>query len=378
MKSQLKSFLGRKGKQEKVVDRYSFEPKQNSDTYQETEDISSPVLDIFGISNMRGTPKRVDTKSIADYNLDEESDTVGGDQTIYTTGSGYSHPSPTMSNVTSFGDTVIKGTGDIAYIKKKCGVVVVIISLLQLFLIVSELSVCSLAPIDVNIALGPYPDAVSFYGGKNTYYIITENQWWRLFSYPLTSAGIIHYIVNIIMQFELAQTAELEWGTPKFLLIYGVSTISGFILSILFKFDDITVGSTVPLMGIMGFYVAEIIGEMVYETIQDFDESAEERGISALCTLAILNLFVLFPYVDMYGLAGGFLGGLGLGLISFSRLVLMKDDKQKLLCAGIGVLFVILMPVFMIPTMQTNDFLADPCTYFESMYEDNYDCDCSA
>ena len=45
---------------------------------------------------------------------------------------------------------------------------------------------------DYSPMLGPYPDALSEWGGKNSPMIVEDGQWWRLLTPILLHAGLIH------------------------------------------------------------------------------------------------------------------------------------------------------------------------------------------
>lgn len=54
-------------------------------------------------------------------------------------------------------------------------------------LVFLEKLVCGASPM-----LGPYPDALSEWGGKNSTLIVADGQWWRLITPIMLHAGIIH------------------------------------------------------------------------------------------------------------------------------------------------------------------------------------------
>jgi membrane associated rhomboid family serine protease len=67
--------------------------------------------------------------------------------------------------------------------------------------------------------IGPYPDALSEWGGKNAVLIIEDGEWFRLISPIMLHAGIIHLVGNIDLQLETRVFFEREWGSIRWLII---------------------------------------------------------------------------------------------------------------------------------------------------------------
>ena len=107
--------------------------------------------------------------------------------------------------------------------------------------------------------LGPYPDALSQYGGKNSALILYEGEWWRLITPIQVHAGVIHLICNIAVQLDLGALFEKEWGSLRWLAIYLASAILGSAMSIIFKPDSISVGSSGAIMGLFGAKLSEVL-----------------------------------------------------------------------------------------------------------------------
>lgn len=65
-------------------------------------------------------------------------------------------------------------------------------------------------------------------------------------------AGIIHLVTNLLMQLRLGLYVEQMWGTPAFTAIYVSSGVFSAVYSAVLKPDQISVGASGSLMGIMG------------------------------------------------------------------------------------------------------------------------------
>ena len=184
------------------------------------------------------------------YNLPElQHNSVDEDGTIFTSGtSGWTIGTMTIGSGTwTLGGTTIGAetflrTNDIEFMKQKYGFASVLISVLQLFFLTTILSLCGVAPFRVNPTLGPYPDALSALGAKNSYLIIEEHEMWRFLVAPFTSASVLHLVFNLVMQLEAGAFFEREWGTPRWICIYISSSFGSTIFSTIFDPDSVTVG----------------------------------------------------------------------------------------------------------------------------------------
>lgn len=141
------------------------------------------------------------------------------------------------------------------------------------------------------------------FGAKSTQAIVA-GQWWRLVTAGFLHGGIIHILMNSWVLFDVGSAAEEVYGTSRLIVIYFISTITGFIASMYWS-PAISVGSSAPIMGIIGAMIAlgvrssSPMGSMI-------------RGFYIRWAIFALVLG-LMPGVDnaahVGGVAGGFLVG---------------------------------------------------------------------
>jgi rhomboid protease GluP len=122
-------------------------------------------------------------------------------------------------------------------------------------------------------------------------------RWWTLLSAAWLHGGLLHILFNMMWVRQLAPATATEYGTGRMVIIYTVSSISGFLLTS-FLGTPLTVGASAPIFG--------LLGALVY---------AGQRGSSALERQAwsyavILFVFgLIFPGIDNWAHLGGFAGG---------------------------------------------------------------------
>ena len=100
--------------------------------------------------------------------------------------------------------------------------------------------------------VGPYPDALNYWGGKNAYYILYDQEYWRLVSPIMLHAGVFHLICNVSVQLDTGAFWEREWGSVVWLIVYLVSAIWGSILSVIVIPNSVGVGSSGSVCGLFG------------------------------------------------------------------------------------------------------------------------------
>jgi rhomboid protease GluP len=250
----------------------------------------------------------------------------------------------------------------------------------QICILVIQLILCGMAPFDVNGFLGPYPSTFSEWGGKNSYLMIREHEWWRLVTPSFLSVGIFHLVINGFCHLESVALFEREWGSFRWLVIYLLSSVGCQFCSTIFDEDTIAVGSSGALMGMFGGKLAEIITLSLFDLKDDrYDDLVRVDQISStMCGMALVFILSAFTYIDWSGLVGGFLFGFLGGVILLSgpvgscctRFFWISFSLLGLSSSTAGVLYLILTKI------EPDDQLADVCDYFRAFFPEDYECQC--
>jgi membrane associated rhomboid family serine protease len=167
----------------------------------------------------------------------------------------------------------------------------------------------SFQPLSENPLVGPSSATLQRLGGLETSLVTTRGQGWRLMSCVWLHAGVIHILVNMVALIFIGLQLEREFGAFRIGLLYLISGLGGSLLSALFLTNEIAVGASGALFGLLGASLSEILTNW----------TIYKRKCGALCTLIILvavNLALgLLPHVDNFAHIGGFLSGLLLGFV---------------------------------------------------------------
>jgi len=135
------------------------------------------------------------------------------------------------------------------------------------------------------------------------------NQYYRFASAILLHGGLVHLLMNLMMQIRTGFPLERSMGTWRIAIVYLISGVGGFIFSAIFTANTPTVGCSGALYGLIACCLLDLL--------QNWKLMLNPRKSLAIILFQIvISLMVgLFPYVDNYAHIGGFVFGLLSGLI---------------------------------------------------------------
>uniref|UniRef100_A0A6T6G4P5 rhomboid protease n=1 Tax=Craspedostauros australis TaxID=1486917 RepID=A0A6T6G4P5_9STRA len=271
---------------------------------------------------------------------------------------------------------------DIYIVKQKYGYFSILFSVGQVAVLIIMMAQCGVAPININPMFGPYPDALSEWGGKNAFNILEEHEWWRLITPIMLHAGVIHLLCNIAVQLETGAFFEREWGSTNWLIIYLTSALGSSVLSVIAMPDAISVGSSGAVMGLFGGKLAEVICRCCEsdktEQGRIGHQVRKEQCAGVTCSVVVVMLFSFIPYVDWAAHLGGLLAGLVVGVMVFSLKIKTLTWRLAWFIVGTaltGLFFGISLFAMYNGDIDVADELEDVCGYYKENF-DNYECNC--
>ncbi|XP_074564893.1 RHOMBOID-like protein 3 [Curcuma longa] len=171
----------------------------------------------------------------------------------------------------------------------------------------------SFQPTRQNPLLGPSSSTLEKMGALEWNRVVHHNQGWRLLSCVWLHAGLIHLIVNMLSLIFVGIRLEQQFGFVRIGTVYILSGFGGAVLSALLLRNNISVGASGALFGLLGSMLSELI----------INWAIYSNRIAALLTLMVIiviNLVIgLFPSVDNFAHIGGFLSGFLLGFVLLIR-----------------------------------------------------------
>ena len=186
------------------------------------------------------------------------------------------------------------------------------LGILQAALWLASLCFRGFAPVAINPMLGSWPDTLNTLQAKNAAEIVSHKQLWRLVTPAFLHAGLVHLLMNLLMQLRVGVAVELEWGTSRYLQVYFGAAVFSTVFSAAIMPNSLSVGASGALMGVMGAWITHLL---VHWGDGDLQTQAR-RGVQFL--IIVLNVMVVVafsfvPFVDWAAHLFGLLGGLLLG-----------------------------------------------------------------
>ncbi len=141
--------------------------------------------------------------------------------------------------------------------------------------------------------------------GLTSVYHLQSGQFWTLVTASFVHLSLLHIGFNMMWLHGLGRTATHFWGTARFLLVFSLTGIGGFLLSN-FAWGGPTAGASCSLFGLMGALAT--FGYRRGGTVGQQIKSSMVRWV-VLATLISFGI----GGVNHYGHGGGLITGIALG-----------------------------------------------------------------
>ena len=135
---------------------------------------------------------------------------------------------------------------------------------------------------------------------------VANGEWYRIVTSGFLHSGLLHLGFNMFVLYQLGQLLEPALGRVRFTVVYFVAMLSGSLGVMILSPDNLTVGASGAVFGLMGAAVAAL----------------RQRGIDVMSTglggTIVLNLVITFTlsrYISVGGHVGGLIGGFLAGWI---------------------------------------------------------------
>jgi len=240
---------------------------------------------------------------------------------------------------------------------------------------------CGIAPMNINPMIGPYPDALNYWGAKNAVLIIEDGEFWRLFTPIFLHAGLIHLMGNVMVQIDAGNRWEKEWGSFIWMIIYIGSAFGSSVFSTCFMPENISVGSSGAVMGLFGAKLAEISLLCLQKStnVKELagERSRKEQACLVIGGIVIVALMSFIPFVDWAAHLGGMIAGFVLGAVCFSFKIRSWFFMVIWFVVGVGSTIVLYSAgmAYMYNDVEVKDELRDVCGYYQQQFDD-YECKC--
>ena len=140
---------------------------------------------------------------------------------------------------------------------------------------------------------------------------IAGGESWRLLSALFLHGGLLHLLFNLAALLEIGRRVERRSGTLPALVIFVLAGAWGFLLSLLWQPEAISVGASGGIFGLLGAWASGELRELGHAP-PGRQRTRHRIGV-LLGLLLALGLGLLLPNVDNAAHLGGLVVGLGLG-----------------------------------------------------------------
>ncbi len=156
--------------------------------------------------------------------------------------------------------------------------------------------------------LGPNRFATTALGNAGAVPVFVEGRWWTLLSAGWLHAGALHILFNLMWVRQLGPAVEDMYGGARMIIIYTLSSMSGFLLSSFlgaylsipfFSGGSFTLGASAPIFG--------LLGALVHYGRRGGSSLVGSQAMSYAITMFVFGL--IMPGVDNAAHLGGFVGG---------------------------------------------------------------------
>jgi rhomboid protease GluP len=169
---------------------------------------------------------------------------------------------------------------------------------------------------NVQAFLSPNTEILFLLGASGAVPVMVYGRWWTFLTAGWLHGGPLHVLFNVLWIRQLAPAVADLYGPARMIVIYTVAGVFGFALSTLagvylgnapffFRGAAFTVGASAPIFG--------LLGALVYHGRRTGSSHTSQAGLQYALFLGVFGL--IFPGVDNYAHAGGFLGGYVAGLV---------------------------------------------------------------
>jgi rhomboid protease GluP len=146
--------------------------------------------------------------------------------------------------------------------------------------------------------------------------LVDDGEFWRLWASIFLHAGLLHLVLNMLNLYCLGILVEKIYGRVRFVLVYGLSGLTGSFVTWSFGTER-TVGASGAIFGLIGMLL--IFGWKYRSKLQGSNGRFLRRQLAFWSVVTLCLGFVL-PMIDNAAHIGGLITGIVLGILLKSEL----------------------------------------------------------
>ncbi len=156
--------------------------------------------------------------------------------------------------------------------------------------------------------LSPTTNSLFVLGATGTIPVEGYGRWWTLLTASFLHGGILHIFFNMMALYQLGPFVRQEYGTVRFLLIYLLSGVAGFLVSLPAGIP-FTIGASASVCGLIGaiLYYGKSRGGF-------YGQAVYRQAMGWIVGLALFGL--VFPGINNWAHGGGIAAGVLIGFLA--------------------------------------------------------------
>ena len=169
---------------------------------------------------------------------------------------------------------------------------------------------------ELGMGLAPSGRALILLGASGAIPVFELGMWWSVLTAGWLHGGVLHVLFNVLWIRQLGPAVADIYGPARMVIIYVFAGVIGFTISSFagrylwwmpgpFSGPELTVGASAPIFG--------LLGAIVYYGRRSGSRIASQTGLQYALILGVFGL--IFPGIDNYAHAGGFVGGYATALV---------------------------------------------------------------
>jgi len=170
--------------------------------------------------------------------------------------------------------------------------------------------------------------------------VLENGEWWRLLTTGLMHGSVLHILFNGMALYSLGRIVVALVSPSSLSIVFLVSVITGSLASLYLGPGAISVGASGGLLGCLAFLL--VVTQKFQKELPNFLRSSLIQSTIVVSLFGILGV----QFIDNAAHAGGFFGGLLIGLVGYRWLRLAPDKSRPAVrIAGLGSALILLAGV---------------------------------
>ena len=158
------------------------------------------------------------------------------------------------------------------------------------------------------------PNVVLSLGAKRGFEVLYRGQWWRLVTAMFLHLGLLHIFMNMWCLIDLGPMVESLFTKTKFIVLYLVTGVFGFLLSTVMSPGNPRIGDPGGMSAGASSPILGLIGILIGVSFHHGGMGRIYRSQLWRWVIYILALGIIFPF-DNWAHIGGVVSGLALGYL---------------------------------------------------------------